>query len=218
MKPTTLILSSIVCVNAVVCFLVGETVAQEPVVSAVKNQASQEDWSIYQSSSKKSSYLRPWNIQDEEQDGLAPNIDNQDDSEVTKDIEAYNIELLSKSIQEIVVDIYDSEERPEDQSSKILGADDSGYYPRSLGYTTVCWQAACIRYQPLYFEDVLLERNGQTANQCFQPYFSAAHFFLSSALLPINMVQDHPKSCDYPLGYCLPGKCPPLLKENWFYR
>lgn len=44
-------------------------------------------------------------------------------------------------------------------------------------------------HQPLYFEDVNLERYGTTARPRLQPIGSAAHFLVSAASLPYQMVQ-----------------------------
>lgn len=47
-------------------------------------------------------------------------------------------------------------------------------------------------HQPLYFEDVNLERYGTTARPRLQPIGSAAHFLVSAASLPYQMVQQRP--------------------------
>ncbi len=160
-------------------------------------------------------------VDQEDLDELADldDLDEPDDYEgidPIKSIPKYSIELLGKPIQTVQVDIREDGERPEDESYEFLLDGNSGQYPRMLARTTVYWRAPEIKYQPLYFEDVLVERYGQTSNQVFQPYFSAAHFFISTALLPVNLLTDPLRSCDYPLGYCTPGNCTPSLFQNWF--
>jgi len=90
------------------------------------------------------------------------------------------------------------------------------------------WAAPDIRYQPLYFEDVALERYGQTLDgdtlacnarpwRDLQPWRSGYHFFKSAALLPHQMWHQPPKSCDYPLGFYRPGSCTPPTRSIQFY-
>ena len=71
----------------------------------------------------------------------------------------------------------------------------------------VMWEAANIRYQPLYFEDVILERYGQTSGPLRQPWVSGYRFVLAGSVLPYNAWIERPRSCDSPLGYVRPGRC-----------
>ncbi len=80
------------------------------------------------------------------------------------------------------------------------------------------WAAPEIRYQPLLFEDVALERYGQTRGFYRQPVYSAAHFLKSAVLLPYNSFYDPVDSCDYPLGYCRPGDAVPCVKQRVMLR
>ena len=67
------------------------------------------------------------------------------------------------------------------------------------------WAAPDIGYNPLYFEDVALERYGQTRGLWRQPLVSGFHFLKSAAFLPYYSLFDPVDSCDGPLGYCRPG-------------
>jgi hypothetical protein len=69
------------------------------------------------------------------------------------------------------------------------------------------WCAPDIRYQPLFFEDVALERYGQTLGFHRQTFRSGIHFFKSAITFPNNARHHSPWSCDYPLGFCRPGDC-----------
>ena len=73
------------------------------------------------------------------------------------------------------------------------------------------WKASGICHNPLYFEDVQLERYGHTAGPVFQPVLSTAHFFANIAILPYKMGIHPPNECMYPLGYYRPGNCAPWL-------
>ncbi len=133
------------------------------------------------------------------------------------DGQRYEIALLSTPLELIEVDIRDfSRVQPTDRSFELHSGVYGSYYPRPYMPLGVYWCGADIRYQPLYFEDVVLERYGQTRHDLIQPYFSAARFFISTGLLPLNMLSEHPYDCDFPLGYCLPGNCtPPMYQRLW---
>lgn len=87
---------------------------------------------------------------------------------------------------------------------------------RGWPVNTYNWVASCLCHNPLYFEQVNLERYGYGCS-CYGPcctngvqsLCSAAHFFGSVAALPYMMGADCPFECDYTLGYYRPGSCPP---------
>jgi hypothetical protein len=108
---------------------------------------------------------------------------------------------------------------PADQSDELIA--------QSLGNAIVvpsekrfAWAAPDIRYQPLYFENVPHERYGQTPEGCEirQMVLSAAHFFGSAALLPYKLLDQHPQSCDGPLGFCRPGSATPFVSQRSIVR
>lgn len=78
------------------------------------------------------------------------------------------------------------------------------------------WVASCLCHNPLYFEEVNLERYGYGCG-CYGPcctngvqsLCSAAHFFGNVVALPYKMGVDCPMECDYTLGHYRPGSCPP---------
>jgi hypothetical protein len=70
------------------------------------------------------------------------------------------------------------------------------------------WQTPGLCHQPLYFEQVNLERYGYSCGK-FQPVLSAAHFFGTVGALPYLMTVDPPHQCVYTLGHSLPGSCVP---------
>jgi hypothetical protein len=80
------------------------------------------------------------------------------------------------------------------------------------------WNATCLCYQPLYFEEANLERYGYQCGDrccypcecCIQPFASLAHFFGTVPLLPYCMMADCPGNCNYTLGNYRPGNCNPL--------
>lgn len=83
---------------------------------------------------------------------------------------------------------------------------------------TFAWAAPEIRYQPLFFEDVALERYGQTKGLYRQPIASSIRFLANAALLPYTSLHDPIDSCDYPLGYCRPGDSVSCVKQRHFFE
>jgi hypothetical protein len=76
------------------------------------------------------------------------------------------------------------------------------------------WDATCLCYHPLYFEEINLERYGYGCGCCLQPLASAAHFFGTVPALPYCMAAECPHECVYTLGHYRPGSCPPW-RRHW---
>ena len=71
------------------------------------------------------------------------------------------------------------------------------------------WEAPSVCHQPLYFEQVNLERYGYTHGVA-QPFLSAAHFFGTIPVLPYMIGADPYRCCTYTLGHYRPGSCAPF--------
>lgn len=71
------------------------------------------------------------------------------------------------------------------------------------------WAAPGSRHNPLYFEEINLERYGYACSTCLQPVVSGAHFFCTIPALPYLMAADCPCECQYALGHWRPGNCNP---------
>ena len=124
-----------------------------------------------------------------------------------------------KTISEIQLDVRDqSEVVPEDRLSELTEKKSDevwrSFQPQPRLFA---WAAPDIRYQPLYFEDVALERYGQTAGWYKQPVCSALHASKSFVTLLNQMRHDRPASCDYPLGFCRPGDCLPAIYQRQYF-
>jgi hypothetical protein len=78
---------------------------------------------------------------------------------------------------------------------------------------TYQWAATCLCYQPLYFEEINLERYGYGCPGCLQSAASAAHFFGTVPILPYCMAVNCPGECNYALGQYRPGSCAPWRTE-----
>jgi hypothetical protein len=113
--------------------------------------------------------------------------------------------LATRPIMQIDISPLDpSEMKPADSSvdlAKILTRDPVLTFNPKIA----SWVAPGITYQPLYFEDVPLERYGQTFGLLRQPWVSGARFLADGLVLPYNVFVQPPRSCDTPLGYCRPG-------------
>jgi hypothetical protein len=76
------------------------------------------------------------------------------------------------------------------------------------------WIAPGTYHQPLYFEEVNLERYGYyDVRPCLQPLASAAHFFGTVPLLPYKTRIDPPCQCVHTLGHYRPGSRVPHRPE-----
>ena len=87
---------------------------------------------------------------------------------------------------------------------------DEVYTPRPVVPVRYRWAASNIAYNPLYFQDVGLERYGHN-HGVFQPAVSAGKFAVQLIGLPYQMTLDPPCKCVSPLGYYRPGDCAPKL-------
>ena len=73
------------------------------------------------------------------------------------------------------------------------------------------WIAPVFCHPPLYFEDVMLERNGQERFPCVQPLVSGARFFSNIAFLPYKSYLQRPLEERYSTGYYRPGSTAPVF-------
>ncbi|WP_435017941.1 hypothetical protein TA3x_005563 [Tundrisphaera sp. TA3] len=105
---------------------------------------------------------------------------------------------------------------------------------RDWGANRKYWAAAATCHMPLYFQDAVLERYGQSAeqalgpngrffsyplddpkqsnqrNQILQPFASIGLYCFQIGTLPIKMIVDPPWEAEYDLGYYRPGdRIPP---------
>ena len=125
----------------------------------------------------------------------------------------------SRSVYDIGIDIRErSSVVPPDRSGELISDGGGDWGAFSTAPKNFAWAAPNIRYQPLYLEDVALERYGQTPCGWAEAVVSYAHFFKSTALLPYSMLKECPHSCDSPLGYCRPGAAAPKIIQRHFWR
>lgn len=102
---------------------------------------------------------------------------------------------------------------PEDVAAARIAAAGAQYhgYGARRGWSTVAfgWDAPAMYFQPLYFQDVNLERYGR--HFCLmQPFVSWGMFYTDCLFLPYKLVTQPPCECKYTLGYERPNNCVPL--------
>ncbi|MEK6236308.1 MAG: hypothetical protein N2C14_16500, partial [Planctomycetales bacterium] len=90
--------------------------------------------------------------------------------------------------------------------------DANGHFVRCWRTTRFTWKSSSLCHNPLYFEDVQLERYGNTRHWLFQPAISGAKFVASIVTLPYQAGLAPPRECVYTLGYYRPGSCAPHLR------
>jgi hypothetical protein len=79
------------------------------------------------------------------------------------------------------------------------------------------WEAPALRHQPLYFEEINLERHGYSCRglRLFQPALSGARFFATIPALPYLTAACPPCERTYTLGHYRPGS-PVPFRHHWF--
>lgn len=125
-----------------------------------------------------------------------------------------------KLISEINIDPRDmAENKPADKSVVLIdSASPQHWFNAAYPYQAFHWAAPNIRYQPLYFEDVALERYGQQLWGPFDLARTGVLFYGDWLALPHNMWKMPPHSCDTPLGFCRPGSPAPVARHHLLYR
>lgn len=127
--------------------------------------------------------------------------------------EAYQA-TLNKRIGEVTTQT----RPPAGELPEMLAVGDSSLEPdagrdwRRLAYH---WHAPAICHQPLYFEDVNLERYGYTPWHLrpIQPLVSGARFYMTLPALPYLVATNPPNEGIYTLGEYRPGSCVPYRTQ-----
>ena len=177
------------------------------------------------------------NLQDQENDSLADDLESNSDIESKEDIQS-----KSRSIQKRLAN------DQQDQDSLLLALPTSNLHdpiPRNSmqratynrnvadpnltfaanayvgsefrqGYqpVTKTWQSPNMVHRPLYFQEENLERYGNGRGS-LQPIYSGVHFFSTVAFLPYKTGAQSPTDCVYTMGYFRPGDCNPAHKKPW---
>ncbi len=123
---------------------------------------------------------------------------------------ANEINAPHKSMQELSVDIQPGAgELPPSIAPREPG--EPAQPSRGWTGSIYAWEAPGVCHQPLYFEQVNVERYGYTAGR-LQPTLSAAHFFGTIPMLPYLVGAQPARECVYTLGYYRPGNRVPFQR------
>lgn len=85
---------------------------------------------------------------------------------------------------------------------------------RNWAMTEYNWVASNLAAQPAYWDDVPLERYGQTVCPAAQPGISGAKFFLTFPIIPYKIGVDRTHDLIYTLGYYRPGSPTPPVRQT----
>jgi hypothetical protein len=77
--------------------------------------------------------------------------------------------------------------------------------PRTFAASVRSFPAPGVRYRPIYFEHVGIERYGHHLGNLIQPPLEHGAFFLDAAALPLRLPHEPPWECQSDVGYCRPG-------------
>ncbi len=130
-------------------------------------------------------------------------------------------ELLQRGLQPLATELPDTRTRegllPPDASQglfdKHLSSADH-YRGAHWAPLSVHWLPSEIRYRPLYFEDAMLERHGQSRHPLIQPLASGARFFATIPALPYAAVVNRPHCPTSTLGHFRAGSSAPCLLQR----
>lgn len=110
---------------------------------------------------------------------------------------------------------------PTRESPSDYGADElfvrtrSGEVPRGWAEAEFAWKPAEIAHHPSYFDDVPLERYGQTHDRKLQPIYSGARFLTDFIALPYKAARDKPHSRVFTHGLDAAGNDTPCVRQKW---
>lgn len=144
---------------------------------------------------------------------LAPRFESQ---EAMRQQTQQQLTSFMRPISEVSIDIREANVRlPRDRSTELQNYVMNDWTVTGSPELAYWWAAPDIRYGQLYFENVALERYGQTCGPYKQVYASAGHLFCSVWAVPFQMLTAPVGSCDTPLGYCRPGSATGLYRQRF---
>lgn len=79
---------------------------------------------------------------------------------------------------------------------------------------TVSWVPPALAHKPVYFEEVGVERYGQTRSPALQPVISGGKFLADAVTLPYKMGVDSPERVAYDVGLPRPGSPTSGVRES----
>ena len=174
------------------------------IVKAVKN-----------SSSKPQSTLID---QDSRDDSLQQQENKRYVNPLFQDLKIEGVDLGFSSIQNLEIDVpVEAEKKPKDHAESVFGNHDSiAYFAGGVNVPNFPQQlptAATFQHQPLYFEELNLERHGKNL-RFLQPVVSGVKFFGTVPLLPYKMAVQKPRSQTHTRDPYPAGVPAPRVRES----
>lgn len=108
----------------------------------------------------------------------------------------------------------DGKRLPQDCSTKHFTQQLPGTESRFHRDVAFHWQPTDFFHMPAYFDDVPLERYGQSRWPCLQPAVSGAKFLLQVPAVPYKIGVNRPHECITTLGHRPPGDCVPCIRQR----
>ena len=123
--------------------------------------------------------------------------------------------LLFKPLGQILVRLpQDGKRLPHDCSGPYFQNRSVGDRSRFETVSSFHWQSTNFFHSPAYFDNVPLERYGQTKWPRLEPVVSGLKFGLAAVTLPYRIGIDRPHDCVTTLGHMPPGDCLPCIKQR----
>lgn len=85
---------------------------------------------------------------------------------------------------------------------------------RGAAFKCVHWRPSMICHQPLYYQEIMLERHGHDRWGLLQPIASGVRFYSTIGLIPYLSVLRAPCENYYALGHYRAGTCVPKLRDH----
>ena len=125
------------------------------------------------------------------------------------------IQSRVRSINEIPVNLTPPEgPLPVNYSRLVFQQSSDSYANRQWAMLDFHWQPSELVFQPPYWDDVPLERYGQTISPHWQPIISGGKFFLTFPIIPYKIGIDRTHDHISTLGYYRPGSTAPCVRQR----
>ena len=129
--------------------------------------------------------------------------------------QAMQDQSLFKPLRDIKVRMPRDDMRlPPDCSGPHFEAEPDARRRRFGAAMTFYWEPTNYFHMPAYFDNVPLERYGQTKRAFFEPFVSGAKFAAGIPTLPYKVGVNRPHDCVTTLGHQPPGSCVPCIKQT----
>lgn len=140
------------------------------------------------------------------------------DNPLFRELKIDGVDLGFSSIQKLKIDVpVETEKQPKDHAESVFGNQDRIVYfagdVNGPNFPQQLQTAATFQHQPLYFEEMNLERHGKSL-RTLQPVVSGVRFFGTVPLLPYKMAVQSPRSHSHSRDPYPAGVPAPWVRES----